>query len=180
MTDSMSLYAKGRLLGDTPRFPAWRDDAPATDWREPASERLPADAPGRLRVGLHDPTRAVRWLDGELASSAASPAQGVVRVPLLPDPELVGFRRKLSSDPDGSFVLDDISLSVANRGTAPALVAIEEELRPIARPEVIFARVADRDVRDALLADRWRTLVTVPPGEIVQGQVVLRYVHRRP
>jgi hypothetical protein len=160
--------------GENPRFPEWRDDASATVWRELAFERLPADAPGRVRVGLHDAAGAVRWVDGELTSFS------VVRVPLLPDPDLVGFRRKLSSDPDGSFVLDDIALSVANRGTAPALVAIEEELRPIARPDVLFARFADRDVRDALLADRWRTLVTVPPGEIVQGQLVLRYVYRRP
>lgn len=167
--------------GENPRDPEWRDDASATVWRELAFERLPGDAPGRLRVGLLDPTGAVRWLDGELTAMDTDGARtAAVRVPLLPDPDLVGFRRKLSSDPDGSFVLDDISLSVANRGTAPALVAIEEELRPIARPQVLFARVADRDVRDALLADRWRTLVTVPPGEIVQGQVVLRYVYRRP
>ncbi len=160
--------------GENPRFPEWRDDSSPTVWRELAFERLPTDAPGRVHVALRDPSGAVRWVDGELASSA------VVRVPLLPDPDLVGFRRKLSSDPDGSFVLDDITVSVANRGTTPAVVAVEEELRSIARPDLLFARVADRDVRDALLADRWRTLVTVAPGEIVQGQLVLRYVHRRP
>lgn len=159
--------------GENPRFPEWREESTPAVWRELSFERVAADAPGRLRVGLRS-AGATRWLDGELAPSAAD----VVRVPLAPDPELVGFRRKRGRDPDGTLVLDELTFSVANRGAAPATVAIEEELRPLGRPDILFSRLADRDHRGELRADRWRTTVTVPPGELVQGQLVLRYAQR--
>jgi hypothetical protein len=159
--------------GDNPRFLEWNEDWSPTVWRELSFKRLPTEPPGRVRVGVrNEPAGAIRWFDGAIEPIPYHR----LRIPLTPDPDLVGFRRKRSRQADGTVLLDEITFSVANRGTTPATVAVEEELRPIvARADILRSRLADRDHRGELLGDRWRTTLTIPAGELVQGQLVLRY-----
>jgi len=118
----------------------------------------------------------VRWVDGEVAPTGAAAPARVVRVALEVDPDLVGFRRKRGRDPDGSMIIDDVAFSVANRGDTARSVVVEEELRDVARPTVIFERLADgHGGTGQLLRDRWRTTLTLAPGELIQGQFVLKY-----
>jgi hypothetical protein len=155
-----------------PRRPEWRDTSISTVWRELAFERTAADAPGPVRVAVRDSSDAVLWVDGEIPTGAA--ATGAVRVPLRRELDLVGFRRKVGRDRAGQVLVDEITYSVANRGDAAAEVLVEEPLRGSVRPAVLHEKHAGE-----LLRDRWRARVTVPPGGIVQGQVVLQYRFKR-
>lgn len=156
-----------------PRRPEWRDVSGTAIWRELAFERTSSDAPGPVRVAVRDDGDAVRWVDGEVPGGSLE-ISGAVRVPLLLEPDLVGFRRKLGRDLAGQVLVDEVSYSVANRGDAPVEVVVEEPLRGVVRPTVVHASKSGE-----LLRDRWRARITVPAAGIVQGQVVLRYRFKR-
>ncbi len=172
--------------GDNPRRPEWHESSSSEVWRELVFERLVGDAPGPLRVAVRGEggpaADGVRWVDGELAPvSGAEDGAGVVRVVLAPEPALVGFRRKLGRDLVGEVLLDEVAWSVANQGDVEVAVVVEEQLRDVVRPTVVFERIGAGDGGEGgeLLRDRWRAEVRVPPGGIVQGQVVLRYRFKR-
>lgn len=154
-----------------PRRAEWREMSTSAVWRVLAFERTPADAPGPVRVALRDASDTVRWVDGEIAGSVVDTA--AVRIALVLEPDLVGFRRKLGRELRQAIV-DEVSYSVANRGEAPVEVLVEEPLRGVARPTVAFEKHDGE-----LLRDRWRASITVPHGGIVQGQVVLQYRFKR-
>ena len=167
--------------GENPRHPDWREASTRAVWRELSFERLAGDAHGPLQVAVAaaDPGGGVRWVDGEIEPARVDHPSTVVRVALAPEPELVGFRRKRGRDLVGELLIDDLEFSVANRGGAPVRVVIEEPLRGVVRPTVVFERVGDRDGGGEVLDDRWRATVEVAAGAIVQGQVVLQYRFKR-
>lgn len=156
-----------------PRRPEWRDVSGSAVWRELAFERTPADAPGPVRVALRD-ADVIRWVDGEIPAGSGSDAGSAVRIPLALEPELVGYRRKVGRDLAGQVIVDEVSYSVANRGDAAVDVLVEEPLRGVVRPAILFEKHDGE-----LLRDRWRARVTVPAGGIAQGQVVLEYRFKR-
>jgi hypothetical protein len=102
-----------------------------------------------------------------------------VRVPLAVASDLVGFRRKLGRVPDVTRIVDDVTFSVANRSERDEVVVIEEPVRNVARPTIVFARLGEATTPGELLRDRWRASVTVPAGALIQGQVVLLYRIKR-
>lgn len=177
----VDLVYRGAVEDDAenPRFSDWRSASRATVVRELALQRLVTDAPGPLRVGVRDPAAPMRWLDGELPMLTGPDPSLVVRVPLAVASDLVGFRRKLGRAPDATRVVDDVTFSVANRSDRDEVVVIEEPVRNVARPTLLYARLGETSTQGDLLRDRWRASVTVPAGALMQGQVVLQYRFRR-
>ncbi len=164
---------RGAIADDdeSPRSLEWRTASAGTVWRELAFERLPTDVPGILRVGVADDDGVAGWIDGTVpAANDGDPP--VVRLPLWIEPDLVGFRRKSGRDLDGTGVIDEVVFSVANRGDRPVTVRVEEKLRGLVRPRVVFERPAGVGT---LRRDRWATTLELAPGAVGQGVVVFEY-----
>ncbi|HVK72619.1 MAG TPA: hypothetical protein VM734_04840 [Kofleriaceae bacterium] len=165
---------RGAIAGDgeNDRYPDWRSESDSAVWRELVYERAATDVAGPVRVGIAEPGGTTAWIDGAVPAVAAGAEPGAVRVPLWIEPDLIGFRRKSARDLDGTVLIDEVLFSVANRGDAEVTVTVEEELRAVARPQVVFARP---DGQGELRRDRYRTTFTIAPGGVGKGVVALEY-----
>lgn len=128
------------------------------------------DVPGPVEIERADGARVRSALPpiGEPDGRGVRPA---LRLVLATSAELVGYRRWRFLASDGAGAIDELVYSVANRGDAPARVRIEEPLR--GRSAAI--RFAAPEGQGEVDRQRFWREVTVAPGGVVRGAVVLAY-----
>jgi hypothetical protein len=144
--------------------------APA--WATPASSGPPVpdgvfvgEAIARDRSRLATPAPRSR---PELPEDAPS---GPTRIPLWLDPQLRGTRVRAVERTSRASLTDHLELTVANTGSEPREVWIEEPLRPARRRELVRARPRSPELAGGVA----RLRLVVAPGRIERLGVTIRY-----
>jgi hypothetical protein len=159
----------GALLGDVPPTDAaWGKDSQPSVWVWLELQGLVL-ARGPMRVHVELPGEPVR--DATVAAEARRTDHGTLRAPLWVDDALQGTRARFVDLGDGAALAERFAFGVANTGTAPREVWIEEHLRP-AR-----ARRIERawPTRPVVAGDVVKTRVVVKPGAVERTGFTIAY-----
>ena len=125
-------------------------------WLELADPTLPR-GPLRAHLALPDaPTR-----DLAIAADLRVQTTDHTRYPLFVDETLLGTRKRTVERADGISITDRLVLTVANLGTEPREVWVEERLRTAKRRTL----AQSWPTRPTFAKDRARTKVTIAPGQ---------------
>jgi hypothetical protein len=168
--------------GSDPRERQWRHDSHPAVWvwlelRDARTESLA----GAVHAHVEPPGEPARDIDvPPLARRTIAAGLGL---PLWIDPQLHGRRDLRTDSPDDGALTDRFALSVANTGSVPRDVWIEEPLRPVRRRSIVHAWPSEPSVvsrsslGDARGASResLRLKLTVPAGKLAHGGFEIRY-----
>lgn len=132
--------------------------------------------PGRvmLEVSQGDdpvPQPAILEADAIEMVDPASDQTGRIRIKLWQASDLRGQRQKWTMSTLDTGMVESVLCSVANGGSRPREVVVEEEMRPARRREVDKPFPRKPTVRNGIL----RTRLTVPPGGLGRVGYVLNY-----
>jgi hypothetical protein len=125
-------------------------------WLELPDARLPL---GPLRAHVELPGQPVREL--AIAAELRVQTADLTRYPLWIDEDLLGTRKRSVERADGVMIADRVALTVANLGTQPREVWIEERLRSPRRRVISQSWPAP----PTLVKDIARVKLTLAPGQ---------------
>lgn len=136
-------------------------------WLELDDRALP---PGPVHVHVEAPGEAIR--DVEVPADGREVVGGALRLPLWIDDTLHGLRTRVVMGADGASLADRFLISVANTGTEPREVWIEERLRTTKRRTLR----SGWPTKPTLAHGRARTKLLIKPGAMERTGYVIEYV----
>ncbi len=136
-------------------------------WLELEDRDLP---PGPVHAHVESPGEAIR--DVEVPAAGRERLGDTLRLPLWIDDTLHGLRTRVVIGADGASLADRFVISVANNGTEPRDVWVEERLRTTARRTLR----SGWPMKPTLAHGRAQTRLLIKPGAMARTGYVIEYV----